>query len=91
MPYSAGWQRWPRSRTYWFVHGPLWGPCWGYTAALLVALFVLLLIVWGTFKMHSEYTAMSPEFLAGVAMLGFQVFAIFPRAHCLWRWLPGLG
>jgi hypothetical protein len=63
----------------------------GYAAALFVACFALLMIVWGAFKMNSEYTAVSPEFLVGVAMIGFEVFAIFPRAHSLWSWLPGLG
>jgi hypothetical protein len=63
----------------------------GYVVAMFFACGVLLVIVWVCFRMQSEYTSMSPEFLVAIVMGGFEVFAIFPRTHYLWHWLPGLN
>lgn len=63
----------------------------GYAAALFLTSGLLLVMVWIAFKLGSEYTAMAPEFLVGIVMISFEAFAIFPRTHYLWHWLPGLS
>jgi hypothetical protein len=63
----------------------------GHALCLFIACFAIMLIVWGAFKLQSEFTAISPEFMIAIALCSYEIFAIFPRTHFLWRWLPGLA
>ena len=63
----------------------------GHTVCLFGSCFLIMMIVWGAFKLGLEFISVTPEFMIAVALGGYEVFAIFPRTHLLWRWLPGLG
>jgi hypothetical protein len=63
----------------------------GYAACLFAACFAIMVIVWAAFRLQAEFTAITPEFMIAIALCSYEVFAIFPRTHFLWRWLPGLA
>jgi hypothetical protein len=62
----------------------------GHAMFLFAACAAIMAIVWQAYKLGVEFTAITPEFMIGVALCGYELFAILPRAHFPWNWLPGL-
>ncbi len=61
-----------------------------HAAVLLLACACILVIVWIAFLLQAHFSAISPEFMVAIALCSYGVFAMLPRAHWPWRWIPGL-
>jgi uncharacterized membrane protein YGL010W len=61
-----------------------------HATVLLLACACILVIVWIAFLLQAHFSAISPEFMVAIALCSYGVFAMLPRAHWPWRWIPGL-
>jgi hypothetical protein len=62
----------------------------GHALFLFAACVAIMVIVWQAYKLGVEFTAITPEFMIGVALCSYELFAILPRSRFPWHWLPGL-